>query len=110
MEQRVPTVLRDKLRGMLIQPNQTMATVAPNLSEGALIVVGLIVTAGIRVALEVAYTAGAGNAGLATAGAAIGIILAWVSLTLLLHLIARALGGTGSYRNLLALMGCAAVP
>jgi len=110
MEQRVPTVLRDKLRGMLIQPNQTMATVAPNLSEGALIVVGLIVTAGIRVALEVAYTAGAGNAGLATAGAAIGIILAWVSLTLLLHLIARALGGTGNYRNLLALMGYAAIP
>ena len=110
MEQRVPTVLRDKLRGMLIQPNQTMATVAPNLSEGALIVVGLIVTAGIRVALEVAYTAGAGNAGLATAGAAVGIILAWVSLTLLIHLIARALGGTGNYRNLLALMGYAAIP
>ena len=137
MEQRVPTALRDELRGMLIQPNQTMATVAPNLCEGALIVVGLIVTAGIRATLEVAYTAG-GNIvgvrkriiprilpgkpretrgvnylrtlGFAIGGAAIGIVTAWVSLTALLHLIARALGGTGKYRNLLALMGYAAMP
>lgn len=31
-KQRFPTSLGDKLRGMLIQPNQTMAAVAPNLS------------------------------------------------------------------------------
>src|SRR3990172_11202422 len=110
MEQRVSTALRDELRGMLIQPNQTMATVAPNLSEGALIVVGLIVTAGIRATLEVAYTAGGNIVGFAIGGAAIGIVMAWVSLTALLHLIARALGGTGKYRNLLALMGYAALP
>ena len=109
-EQRVPSSLGDKLRGMLIQPNQTMATMAPNLGEGVLVVVGLIVTAGIRAALEVAYTAGVGNAGLAIAGAAIGITMAWVGLTALLHLIARALGGAGSYRILLALMGYAAIP
>lgn len=109
MEQQIPTALRDKLRGMLIQPNQTMATVAPNLMEGALIVAGLIVTAGIRVALEVAYTAGGSNVGFAIGGALIGIVMAWVSLTLLLHLIARALGGTGNYRNLLALMGYAVI-
>ena len=36
--------------------------------------------------------------------------MAWVSLTALLHLIARGLSGTGSYRNLLALMGYAAMP
>ena len=110
MEQQIPTALRDKLRGMLIQPNQTMATVAPNLMEGALIVAGLIVTAGIRVALEVAYTAGGSIVGFAIGGALIGIVMAWVSLTFLLHLIARALGGTGNYRNLLALMGYAAIP
>ena len=110
MEQRVPNALRDELHGMLIQPDQTMATVAPNLSKGALVVVGLIVTAGIRVALEVAYTAAGITVGFAIGGAVIGIVIAWVSLTLLLHLIARALGGTGNYRNLLALMGYAAVP
>ena len=110
MEQQVPTTLRDELRGMLIQPDQTMATVAPNLSKGALVVVGLIVTAGIRVALEVAYTAAGITVGFAIGGAVIGIVIAWVSLTLFLHLIARALGGTGNYRNLLALMGYAAVP
>lgn len=109
-EQRVPSSLGDKLRGLLIQPNQTMATLAPNLGEGVLVVVGLIVTAGIRAALEVAYTAGVGNAGLAIAGAAIGITMAWVGLTALLHLIARALGGAGSYRILLALMGYTAMP
>jgi hypothetical protein len=110
MEQRVPTALRDELRGMLIQPNQTMATVAPNLSEGVLIVVGLIVTAGIRAALEVAYTARGNIVGFAIGGAVIGIVMAWVSLTFLLHLIAHTLGGTGKYRNLLALMGYAAIP
>ena len=140
MEQRVPTSLRDELRGMLIQPNQTMATVAPNLSKGALIVVGLIVTAGIRATLEVAYTAGGNIVGVrkrimprilpgkprrrrgvnylrtlgfaigGAVGALIGIVMAWASLTALLHLIARALGGTGKYRNLLALMGYAATP
>ncbi|MBI5840972.1 MAG: YIP1 family protein [Chloroflexi bacterium] len=110
MEQRVPTALRDRLRGMLIQPNQTMATVAPNLTEGALIVVGLIVIAGIRVALEVAYAAKGNTVGFAIGGAGIGISMAWVSLTLLLRLIARALGGTGNYRNLLALMGYASIP
>jgi len=109
-EQRVPSSLGDRLRRMLIQPNQTMATLAPNLGEGVLVVVGLIVTAGIRAALEVAYTAGVGNAGLAIAGAAISITMAWVGLTALLHLIARALGGAGSYRILLALMGYAAIP
>src|SRR3970040_72344 len=140
MEQRVPTSLRDELRGLLIQPNQTMATVAPNLGEGALIVVGLIVTAGIRATLEVAYTAGGNIVGVrkrimprilpgkprrrrgvnylrtlgfaigGAVGALIGIVMAWASLTALLHLIARALGGTGKYRNLLALMGYAATP
>ena len=67
-------------------------------------------TAGIRVALEVAYTAGGSIVGFAIGGALIGIVMAWVSLTFLLHLIARALGGTGNYRNLLALMGYAAIP
>ena len=86
MKQRVPTALRDRLRGMLIQPNQTMATVAPNLTEGALIVVGLIVTAGIRAALEVAYTARGNTVGFAIGGALIGIVMAWVSLALLLAL------------------------
>ena len=110
MEQQVPTTLRDELRGMLIQPGQTMATVAPNLGKGALIVAGLIMTAGIRAALEVAYTAAGITVGFAIGGAVIGIVIAWVSLTLLLHLIARALGGAGNYRDLLALMGYAAIP
>jgi len=109
-KQRVPTPLADKLRGMLIQPNQTMAALAPNLGEGVLVVAVLIVTAGIRAMLEVAYTEGGSIAGFAIARAAIGIIMAWVSLTALLHLIGRALGGTGTYRNLLALMGYAATP
>src|SRR3989337_1751429 len=109
-EQAVPRSLGDKLRGLLIRPDRTMATVAPNLGEGALVVVALIVTAGGRAALEVAYTAGVGDAGLAIAGAAIGITMAWVSLTALLHLVARGLGGGGSYRILLALMGYASTP
>lgn len=76
MEQQVPTALRDKLRGMLIQPDQTMATVAPNLSEGTLIIVGLIVTAGIRVTLEVAYTAGGSIVGFTIGGAV--LALSWL--------------------------------
>lgn len=109
-EAQVPTPLGYKLRSILTQPNETMATVAPNLGQGALVVVGLIVTAGIRAALEVTYTTGVSIAGLAIAGSTVGITLAWVSLAALLHLGARALGGTGSYRNLLALMGYAATP
>ena len=109
-EQAVPRSLGDKLRGLLIRPGRTMDTLAPNLGEGALVVVALIVTAGTRAALEVANTAGVGDAGLAIAGAAIGITMAWVSLTALLHLVARRLGGSGSYRILLALMGYAAIP
>lgn len=109
-EQRVPSSLGDKLRGVLIRPGRMMAAPAPSLGEAALAVVALIVTAGTRAALEVAYTAGVGDAGLAIAGAAIGITMAWVSLTALLHLIALALGGRGGYRILLALMGYAAIP
>ena len=109
-EQAVPRSLGDKLRGLLIRPDRTTATLAPNLGEGTLVVMALIVTAGVRAALEVAYTAGVGDAGLAIAGAAIGITMAWLSLTAALHLIGRALGGRGSYRTLLALMGYAATP
>src|SRR3990172_8703968 len=101
MEQRVPNALRDKLRGMLIQPNQTMATVAPNLSEGTLIVVGLIVIAGVRVALEVAYTAAGNTVGFAIGGAVIGIGMALGRPTALLPPFPRPPGGAGEVSNFL---------
>lgn len=109
-EQHIPIPLGHKIRGMLIHPSQTMATASPILGEGVLVVVWLVMTAGLKAALEIAYTTGLGPAWLAFPGATLGIISAWAGMTALFHLIARLLGGKGSYLNLLALMGYAATP
>ena len=105
-----PIPLRNKVGGLLSRPSRMMAAITPNLGKGALTVVLLIVTAGTRAGLQCAYTTASARCWLAIPGAAIGIIPAWVGMTAVFHFIARALGGTGSYRNLLALMGYAATP
>lgn len=95
---------------MLTKPKKTMATITPNLVEGFLVVVVLIVIAGGAAAVGVYYSAGVAKAGFAVFGATIGIIMAWVSLTILFHFIARLMSGTGRFLNLLSLIGYAATP
>lgn len=109
-DKRFPHRLVHSLHGLLTQPSHTLAILTPRLGESFLIVGVLILTAALRGVVEVINTEGADRVWWAILGTAFGIVLAWVSLTALFHLIARALGGTGSYANLLALMGYAATP
>jgi hypothetical protein len=94
---------------VLIHPNRAMAA-APRLRDGGLVVALLILAVGAEATLKVWPIKGWTSAPYALAGAALGILAAWLGLTLLLHLVARILGGAGSYRALLALMGLAATP
>lgn len=94
---------------ILTHPNRAMAA-APRLRDGGLVVAALILVTGAGATLKVWPVRGWTIAPYALAGAALGIVSAWLGLTLLFHLLARVLGGTGSYRALLARMGLAATP
>ncbi len=82
---------------------------APRLRDGGLVVALLILAAGLEGTLKV-WPVDWAIALRILAGATLGLLAAWLGLTLLLHLAARVLGGAGGYRGLLARMGLAAAP
>ena len=99
-----------KVLGILARPNVTLASIKLKPSESILTILVLYMMVLIKGLLELNYMGERDRMGWLIIGSAFGLVAAWFGLTTLFHFVARILGGSGSYKNTLLLMGYIAVP
>ena len=99
-----------KILGILARPNLTLASIELKRTESIIIVVILYVLTFLKGLVELIYIEEQNRIGWLIIGSAFGILAAWFSLTILFHLVARIIGGAGSFWNTFLMMGYIATP
>lgn len=106
--------LVDIVYGIIAQPNDTLKalreTPRPGVGIAAYLVVSLVTSAAGSSAIRRVGQLGGSSFGFVLVLSVLGAFLAWFAMTGTVHLVAELLGGAGSGRGLVCLLGVAAIP
>jgi hypothetical protein len=107
---RNPQSYLQKVLGILVKPNATLATIELKQGESIVTVIILCVTVLLKGILQLSYLGEENHIGWLVIGAAFGLVAAWFGLAFLYHFLARIFGGSGKFGSTLLLMGYIVVP